>query len=155
MQVDGGAVTAVETRTKSLKRWSSKCAHLAATASRQPAEIGRKVLKVIDISKLSKVQVLVALYNASQPFGTGLLHYDPAPMSEEEAADLLEQSTYFDYVKGRVMKVDLSKNEFNPRLYDRDNGPGEAQRVIDALTRHTADELVGWFEKLPDTISRR
>jgi hypothetical protein len=155
VQADGGAVTAVETRTKSLKRWSSKCAHLAATASRQPAEIGRKVLKVIDISKLSKVQVLVALYNAAQPLGTGLLHYDAAPMSEEEAVHLLEQSTYFDYVKGRVMKVDLSKNEFDPRLYDRDNGQGEAQRVISELTQHAADELVRWLEEVSDTIVRR
>ena len=110
---------------------------------------------MIDISKLSKVQVLVALYNASQPLGTGLLHYDPAPMSEEEAADLLEQSTYFDYVKGRLMKVDLSKNEFDPRLYDRDNGQGEAERVINALTRHAADEWVGWLEELSDNITRR
>ena len=110
---------------------------------------------MIDISKLSKVKVLVALYNAAQPLGTGLLHYDPAPMSEEEAADLLEQSTYFDYVKGRVMKVDLSKNEFDPRLYDRDNGQGEAQRVISELTQHAADELVRWLEEVSDTIVRR
>ena len=104
---------------------------------------------MIDISKLSKTQVLAALYDAAQPLGTGLLHYDPAPMSEEEAAELLEQTRYFDYVKGRVMKVDLSKSEFDPRLYDRDNGQGEAQRVINALTQNAEDELVGWFEKLP------
>jgi hypothetical protein len=109
---------------------------------------------MIDISKLSKVQILAALYNAAQPLGTGLLHYDPAPMSEEEAAELLEQSMYFDYVKGRVMKVDLSKSEFDPRLYDRDNGQGEAERVINALTQHKADELIGWFEELSDTIAR-
>ena len=109
---------------------------------------------MIDISKLSKVQVLVALYNASQPLGTGFLHYDPAPMSEEEADDLLEQSTYFDYVKGRVMKVDLSKSEFDPRLYDRDNGQGAAQRAISGLTQRGADELVGWLEKRLDNIVR-
>ena len=40
---------------------------------------------------------------------------------------------YFDYVKGRVMKVDLSGDEFSPRLYDRDNGQGAAEGVINAL----------------------
>lgn len=89
---------------------------------------------MIDISKLSKAQVLAALYNASQPLGMGFLHYDPSPMSEDEAAKLLEQSTYFDYLKGRVMKVDLSESEFDPWLYDRDNGQGAAARVVGGLT---------------------
>ena len=110
---------------------------------------------MIDISKLSKVKVLVALYDAAQPLGTGLLYYDPTPMSEEEAASLLEQSTYIDYVKGRVMKVDLSKSEFDPRLYDRDNGQGEAERVINGLTQHGADKLIGWHEKRLDNFVRR
>ena len=108
---------------------------------------------MIDIGKLSKVQVLAALYNAAQPLGTGLLHYDPAPMSEEEAANLLEQSTYFDYVKGRVMKVDLSKNKFDPRLYDRDNGQGEAQRVINGLAQRAVDDrLISLLEKQLNNI---
>ena len=87
----------------------------------------------IDISKLSKAQVLAALYNASQPLGMGFLHYDPSPMSEDEATSLLEQSTYFDYLKGRVMKVDLSGSAFDPWLYDRDNGEGAAARVVGSL----------------------
>lgn len=42
--------------------------------------------------------------------------------------------TYFDYLYGRVMKVDLSSDDgFEERLYDRDNGKGAAQKVIDAL----------------------
>lgn len=31
------------------------------------------------------------------------------------------------------MKVDLAGGAFDPRLYDRDNGSGAAQRAIDAL----------------------
>ena len=43
-------------------------------------------------------------------------------------------SKYFDYLKGRVMKLDLtSDDEFDPWGYDRDNGRGAAQNVIDAL----------------------
>ena len=93
----------------------------------------RKAFKMIDISKLNKAQVLASLYNASYPQGMGLIHFDPAPMSEFEAAQLLEKQLYFDYLKGRVMKVDLSKNEFDPRLYDRDNGDGAALSAISGL----------------------
>ena len=40
---------------------------------------------------------------------------------------------YFDYLYGRIMKVDLSRDYFDPRLYDRDNGPGAAERAIQRL----------------------
>lgn len=90
----------------------------------------------IDISKLDKAEVLAALYNNSQPLGMGILHYDPKPMGKEEAGRLLEQSgerPYFDYLKGRVMKVDLSGNILRTRLYDRDNGSGAAFSAISHL----------------------
>jgi hypothetical protein len=50
-------------------------------------------MNMIDIKGLSKAKVLAELYNNSQPLGLGFLHYDPLPMSEDEAAKLLEQST--------------------------------------------------------------
>lgn len=80
-----------------------------------------------------KPAVLAALYNASRPLGMGALHYTPEPMTAEEAAALLEKYTYFDYLQGRVMKVDLSKDDFNPALYDRDNGPGAAAAAIEGI----------------------
>jgi len=88
---------------------------------------------MIDIGKLNNAQVLSALYNASQPQGMGFLHFNPAPMGEQEAAELLKRQSYFDYVKGRVMKVDLSGDTLDPYLYDRDNGEGAALRVINRL----------------------
>ncbi len=88
---------------------------------------------MIDISKKSKAKVLAALYNASQPLGLGFMHYDPAEMTEQEAEGLLEKTDYFDYVKGRIMKVQLSGDTLDPRNYDRDNGEGAAQRAIDAI----------------------
>lgn len=88
---------------------------------------------MIDISNKSKPQVLAALYNASKPQGMGLLQFTPAQMQESEAAQLLTEQQYFDYLKGRVMKVDLSGESFDPYLYDRDNGQGAAQKVIDSL----------------------
>lgn len=85
---------------------------------------------MINISGISKAKVLAALYNNSKPMGRGMLHYDPAMMTEGEAEELLKQESYFDYIKGRVMKVDLSTDEFDPFLYDRDNGEGAAEEAI-------------------------
>jgi hypothetical protein len=78
----------------------------------------------------SKAATLAALYNRSRPLGMGFMHFTPDPMTEAEAAQLLEKHKYFDYLKGRVMKVDLSGDEFNPALYDRDNGTGAAERAV-------------------------
>lgn len=44
---------------------------------------------------------------------------------------------YFDYLYGRVMKVNITHDEFDPWLYDRDNGNGAAQRAIDNLRNET------------------
>lgn len=85
---------------------------------------------MVDTKGLKKSAVLAALYNDSKPQGLGFLHFDPAPMAE----DLLKTSTHFDYLKGRVMKVDLSNDDsFEEWLYDRDNGNGAAQRAINKL----------------------
>ena len=89
---------------------------------------------MVDTNGLKKAAVLAALYNASKPQGLGFLHFDPTPMTEKEAEKILENGTYFDYLKGRIMKVDLSDDTcFEEFLYDRDNGNGAAQRVINRL----------------------
>lgn len=87
----------------------------------------------ISLVGLDKAAVLAALYNASKPQGMGFMHYDPKPMTTEEAAALLKQTTRFDYLQGRVMKIDLSGGTLDPWGYDRDNGRGAVQRVIDNL----------------------
>lgn len=84
----------------------------------------------IDLQGMDKAVVLAALYNASKPQGMGFMQYDPKPMSVEEARKLLKQGTYFDYLKGRVMKIDLSKDTLNTWAYDRDNGQGAAEKAI-------------------------
>ncbi len=99
--------------------------------------------EMIDISKFDKGEVLAALYNAAKPIGLGLLHYDPKDMTKEEAEVCIVAKTYeypdgskktvFDYLKGRVIKVDLSGHNLDTRLYDRDNGEGAAQRAIDSI----------------------
>ena len=98
---------------------------------------------MISLEGLDKANVLASLYNASRPLGMGFLQYDPAPMSREEAAKEIalhtfvnmigEDKIYFDYLRGRVMKVDLTGDELDPRLYDRDNGAGAAAKAVDLL----------------------
>lgn len=87
----------------------------------------------IDLTGLDKADVLAALYNGARSQGFGRLHYTPEDMTREEAQALLEEGTYFDYVKGRVLKVDLGGNSLRTALYDRDNGEGAAARVIEEL----------------------
>jgi hypothetical protein len=88
----------------------------------------------IDISKMDKASVLAALYNNAKPQGMGFMHFTPEDMLIREAQILLDSGqTYFDYVGGRVMKVDLSGDEFSPGLYDRDNGEGAASKVLASL----------------------
>ncbi len=89
----------------------------------------------IDISGHDKESVLMALYDASKPQGLGLLAFDATPMTREQATECLNAGTYFDYLQGRVMKVDLSNDSFSPRFYDRDNGPGAAQRAVDRIAK--------------------
>ena len=90
---------------------------------------------MIDLTDVNKAEVLSALYNKSKPLGMGLMHYTPQDMTVLEAERLLLDNTYFDYVKGRVMKIDLSGNFLDPYLYDRDNGQGAAERALKHLLK--------------------
>lgn len=85
----------------------------------------------IDITGINKTKLLIALYAGANPQGMGYLQYDPAPMTEQEAAALMEaQHGRFDYVKGRVLKVNLSRDTLSPYLYDRDNGHGACASIV-------------------------
>lgn len=98
---------------------------------------------MVDITGLTKADVLAALFNASHPQGWGWLHSNSEEMTVESAKALIDArggELYFDYIQGRVIKVDLASDTFNSSLYDRDNGQGAAQRAIDGLrTQHTKE----------------
>lgn len=90
----------------------------------------------IDITGIPKAKVLAALFNAS--FQQGLGAMDPtgrSGMTTEDAEAAIEESPgmYFDYLKGRVLKVRLDGDGFSPALFDRDNGEGAAERAIKAI----------------------
>lgn len=92
---------------------------------------------MVNIEGLDKAKVFKVLYDNAKTQGMGILHYDPKPMDIKEAEKIIKGGqTYFDYVKGRVMKVDLKNDDsFNEWLYDRDNGSGSAQACIDSLRK--------------------
>lgn len=90
-------------------------------------------MDTIEIVGIDKAVVLQRLYNAARPQGMGFYQYTPGDMSIDEARDLILKKgprLDFDYVKGRVLKVNLTNDSFSPALYDRDNGPGAARRAI-------------------------
>lgn len=94
---------------------------------------------MIKIKGISKGKILAVLYNNARAQGMGWLPYDPTPMTESQAQELLDGgNTYFEYLQGRVMKVDLSGDYMETWLYNRDNGEGKAEKLIDALRTASA-----------------
>ena len=89
----------------------------------------------ISLAGLDKAKVLMALYDSSRPLGMGFLHYTPEPLDKRAACKALAAGTYFDYLNGRVMKVDLGGDELDPCLYDRDNGEGAALKAIEKVRK--------------------
>ncbi len=124
----------------------------------------------VDITGLDKARVLCALYDAAKTQGMGRLHYVPGDMSIADAARIItrgdERIDYgvparnlpddgnsprlagfsrpleFDYLKGRVLKVDISGDTFGAWGYDRDNGEGAAHAAIERLRRRLELERV-------------
>jgi hypothetical protein len=109
----------------------------------------------INLKGLARVDVLVALHNAARPKA---LHggYPTTPMDTIEADELLSQATYFTFVNGRALFVDLGSEEFDARDYDSHNGRGCAAEALAPLiaryTREpTADEDRAFVEAIMGT----
>ena len=103
---------------------------------------------IVNIKGLPKNEVLAALHAGTKALGMGALH-DKGDLTPQQAqeyinrmnkaatggndqslefnrASLTGDPMYFDYVCGRPIKIDLSKDEIDTRLYDRDSTiPGE------------------------------
>lgn len=94
---------------------------------------------IVDISDLGPAKVLTALYNASYPGGMGFLQYNPEPMTEAQAQEILDGGhTRFDYVYGRAMKLDFDGDLLDVATYNRRNGKRHAERALQIL-RETGD----------------
>ena len=114
-------------------------------------------MSMVDIRGLDKAELLAALYNHASPAGRGMARarMPHEKMTVEEARELLtkgddvtrdlgiaawlhsDDELYFDYVHGRPLKVALGGDELDTRLYDRDQGAGEGERVVAELRART------------------
>ena len=96
----------------------------------------RKEGTTMNIQGLDKGAILAALYNASKPQGLGALFASSETMTAQQAHALLDANgTRFDYLRGRVMKVDVGPDDLWLGLYDRDNGDGAGERAIRAALK--------------------
>ena len=92
----------------------------------------------VNIEGLDKAEVLAALFNASKQQGMGFMHTEGrAEMSVSDARELLKETSYFDYLRGRVMKIRM-QDILATHGYDRDNGEGAVSRVIAKLRAQVA-----------------
>lgn len=84
----------------------------------------------LNIKGIDKARILVALYKGARPQGMGFFHDWRKPLTIKEARKLLGEQKRFDYLNGRVMKVDLRGDELFTAGYDRDNGHGAARAAL-------------------------
>ncbi|QHJ83127.1 MAG: hypothetical protein [Caudoviricetes sp.] len=92
----------------------------------------------MNIEGLERAEVLAALFNRSHQQGLGQLDSrGRGNMTIEQASEILKQESYFDYLYGRVMKIGFfeGESEIDTWLYNRDNGDGAAESIIDALRK--------------------
>ena len=91
----------------------------------------------MNIAGLDKAAVLAALYNGARQQGLGyLMGAGYLPMTADQAREEIAargKDLYFDYLHGRVMKMNLSGDEVDTALYNRDNGHMAAENIIENL----------------------
>lgn len=101
----------------------------------------------INIVGLDKAELLQALHARSKAQGMGILH-DRGALTVEQCRDILARredltlGTYFDYLEGRVMKIDVGGEELDTRLYDRDVGEGAGEQVVNNLRNRVVDSVL-------------
>lgn len=102
----------------------------------------------MNISGLDKAVVLAALYNGSKQQGMGFVDKHGAnDITTEQAREYIKERAdvvrgmYFDYLNGRVMKIDLSYDEMKTAMYNRDNGEGAAEAIIEQIRASMPPEI--------------
>lgn len=90
---------------------------------------------MVSIKGLDKARVLKALYDNSHIPSGSTKKDTPGKVTVERFRDALEWAHYFDFTYGRWMKVDVSGDEFDERMYDAECGEGAAQRAVDSVRR--------------------
>ena len=110
---------------------------------------------MIDIKGLDKAEVLYSLYHNSHAQGMSFLGL---PQTKEgftldRAREIIKERgydpegenrpccLYFDYVEGHVIKCDITNDEFEEGLYDRDCGEGAAAKAIEYVRDGKLNEI--------------
>lgn len=108
---------------------------------------------MLNIKGLNKAELLVELYNNALLFGLDI-EMNIVKLTYDDAFKLLEENSRFDQLYGKILKIDLSGDEFDERLYDRDNGAGKAQSVVVKL-REKQTEMDKFVKQINITQSQR
>jgi hypothetical protein len=88
----------------------------------------------LKITNLNKAEVLIALYNNAKVLDLGEHALNShRVLDHKDAEELLKKKTKFDYLYGRVLKVDLTTDELETARYNRDNGQGAAEKALQPL----------------------
>lgn len=101
---------------------------------------------MVNIAGADKAKVIQALYAASRPMGPSPLGYQIGELPYEHAALLV--GVNIDYIHGRVMKVKVDGDAFDPKDYDAANGDGAAERAVDGL-RTVKSFPSFWYPNVP------
>ena len=126
---------------------------------------------MIDIKGLDKAEVLYSLYHNSHAQGMSFLGLPRTKESFtlEHARELIKETgydpegenrrycLYFDYLEGHVIKCDITNDEFDERLYDRDCGEGAAAKAIEYVREGKLNEIdvvPAEFELLGELLKR-
>ena len=90
-----------------------------------------------------KAEILMLLYNRAVSPDMSVYFRKPEPMKLEEAKEIIATGqTYFDYLYGRVMKINLAANTLDTTLYNRDNGYMAAENMLkDFITKDTNEQV--------------
>ena len=89
--------------------------------------------KKIDISGINKHNLLYNLWRNSKNVSFFIFKKVDSAQYDENAARKCLQNGYIDYCCGRVIKANLSGDFACPLRYDRRNGEGAFQAVVNQL----------------------
>ncbi|PLB43724.1 hypothetical protein P170DRAFT_441180 [Aspergillus steynii IBT 23096] len=89
----------------------------------------------VSIDGIDKVELTYALWqNSEVAFFFAQNNVRPPTLTKDELREIGPRNQWsFDYLKGRLIKCDLSGTVVNPEGYDRDYGLGAFRAVVDSL----------------------
>lgn len=91
----------------------------------------------MNIKGLNKAEVLLALWKGSKEQGISFLGREDVTLEDcgLEIESCVKFNARVDYFGGRVIKVNFNKDVLDLWLYNRDNGEGAGERIIEQLKK--------------------